>query len=96
MKRFNRVGMICRFKPLHKGGALMLEAACQSAEYVLIGIGSENKYDWRNPFTAQESKEMVDVYLSRRFSNYAVFFMQDSGHIPEYSDGQKWRKDLHF
>ncbi len=92
MKNLGRIGVVGRFKPLHKGGALMLEAACENADYVIIGIGSSNKYNVRNPFTAEESKEMIDRYLSSRFDNYSIIFIPDFGHIPEYSDGQKWRK----
>lgn len=87
-----RVGVVGRFKPLHNGGALMLEAICEKADEVIIGIGSSNKYNLRNPFTPEESKEMIEKFLSQRFSNYKIIFIPDFAHIQEYDDGQKWRE----
>ena len=91
-KSLGRIAVIGRFKPLHIGGALMLEAICEKAEHAIIGIGSSNKYNVRNPFTAEESEKMAHAYLSPRFSNYETIHVPDFAHIPEYSNGQKWRK----
>jgi nicotinamide-nucleotide adenylyltransferase len=91
-KRFGRVGLIGRFKPLHNGNAIMLESVCDQAEHVVIGIGSSNRYNARNPFTAEESRDMVDMYLKPRFSNYEFLLIPDFGHIPNYENGQEWRR----
>lgn len=88
--KLNRVGLIGRFKPLHNGAILMLEAAFENANEVVIGIGSSNKYNLRNPFTAKETKEMLSVYLTKRYNNYKIIEIPDFAHIPEYKDGQKW------
>src|SRR3989344_6572629 len=90
-KPLGKVGLIARFKPLHIGAARMLEAVCSNADYVTIGIGSSNKYNLRNPFTASESEEMVHAFLKNRFSNYNVVHVPDFAHIPEYADGEKWK-----
>ena len=91
MKTLGRVGVIGRWKPFHNGGAAMLESLCEQAGHVVIGIGSCNKYNRRNPFTAEESQCMIDAYLSRRFSNYSFVYIPDYAHLPEFRDGQKWR-----
>lgn len=93
-KKTGRVGVIARFKPLHNGAYNMLEAVCSKAKEVIIGIGSANKYNKRNPFTAEESKDMIHAALSQQFSNYAVLCIPDFGHMIEFSDGQKWRKSV--
>lgn len=51
--------MVARWKPVHLGHAPALEALVTSADEVLIGLGSSNRYDVRNPFTAEESAEMI-------------------------------------
>jgi len=94
MMALGRVGFIGRFKPLHNGGAAALEAICEQAEEVVIGIGSSNKYNVRNPFTAQESQEMIDAFLSPRFSNYSIIHLPDFAHIPEYRDGTRWQENV--
>src|SRR3989338_795152 len=94
IKEYNRLGVIGRFKPLHSGGALLLESVCNSAEHAIIGIGSYGKYNLRNPWTAEESAGMINAYLSPRCSNYELRFIEDYGHIPEFSDGQRWRQEI--
>lgn len=79
------VGTIGRFKPVHKGHAAMLEAVCENAVHVYIGVGSPNKYDGRNPFTAKESREMIDSVLKPKFKNYS--FVE----VPDFDDGPVWR-----
>ncbi|MDO8516897.1 MAG: adenylyltransferase/cytidyltransferase family protein [Nanoarchaeota archaeon] len=66
--KLGKVGLIGRFKPVHNGAALMLETVCEKAESVIIGIGSSNKYNARNPFLPEESEEMVRLVLEK-FSN---------------------------
>ncbi len=91
-KQFTSLGVIGRFKPLHNGAALMLEAVCDQAEQVMIGIGSSNKYNLRNPFTADETEGMLRAYLSPRYDNFKIIHVPDFAQIPEYADGQQWRK----
>ncbi len=95
MKKLGKVGVIGRFKPLHKGGAVMLESICEQAEHVTIGIGSSNKYNARNPWTAEESQAMIDAFLSPNFSNYSFVHVRDFAHLkPEYRDGQRWKQEI--
>ncbi len=91
-KRYHTVGLVARLKPLHNGAQLMLESACENAEHVKIGIGSSNRYDLRNPFTAEESAAMVHACLRPKYTNYENMYVPDFGHLnPAYQDGQQWR-----
>ncbi len=90
-KQFHSLAVIGRFKPLHNGAALMLDALCDQAEEVKIGIGSSNKYNQRNPFTAEETEEMLRSYLSPRHDNFEIIYVPDFAQIPQYADGQEWR-----
>ena len=76
----------------------MLDALCEQAEHLIVGIGSCNKYNVRNPFTAEESKEMVDAVLSPHHKNYEITYVPDFAHLAEYADGQKWKEHVkkHF
>ncbi|HIG98722.1 TPA: adenylyltransferase/cytidyltransferase family protein [Candidatus Woesearchaeota archaeon] len=89
-KPFSRAGVVGRFRPLHLGSATLLEALCEHADEVIIGIGSANRYNARNPFTPEETREMIDRHLTQRFSNYRFVLLNDYGHIREFNDGKKW------
>ncbi|MBR9691773.1 hypothetical protein GOV06_03215 [Candidatus Woesearchaeota archaeon] len=79
-----KAGIIGRFKPLHKGGAALLESICEQAEHVTIGIGSCNEYNARNSFTAEETKDMIDAILAPKYDNYKIIY------IPDFCDEEKW------
>ncbi|MBS3164888.1 hypothetical protein J4439_05655 [Candidatus Woesearchaeota archaeon] len=87
------VGVIGRWKPLHNGGALMLDTLCARADLVKLGIGSANRYDARNPFTAEESEGMLRAYLKPE-CNCEFIHVPDFGHLPEHADGQRWREEV--
>ncbi|MBI4147658.1 hypothetical protein HY490_00030 [Candidatus Woesearchaeota archaeon] len=81
-----RVGTVARFKPVHKAHAAMLESLCERAEHVIIGLGSCNRYNLRNPFTPQESAEMIDRVLKPRYTNYTFI------EVPDFDNGPLWRE----
>lgn len=91
-ERLGTVGFIGRFKPLHKGASIVLEEMCKRADHVIIGVGSSNKYNYRNPFTAEESEEMINTFLKNKYNNYSIVKIPDFAHIPEFSDGIKWKE----
>jgi nicotinamide-nucleotide adenylyltransferase len=94
MYKYGKIGVIGRFKPLHNYTASLLEKLCRESEEVIIGIGSSNKYNRFNPFTAKETKGMIDVFLSKKYNNYKIVCIPDSGHIAKYRNGEKWKKDI--
>lgn len=93
-RSLGRVGLIGRFKPLHNGAKVLLETACENADHVVIGIGSANKYNARNPFTVKETEDMIKLALVG-FNNYEIVAVPDFAQIPGYEDGKKW-KDFVF
>jgi len=76
--------MIARWKPVHLGHAAVLHALVSRADEVLIGIGSSNRRDARNPFTADETREM----LRRVMGEGAAVTLLD---VPDLDDGPRWR-----
>ncbi|KAA0272957.1 MAG: hypothetical protein EDM79_10730 [Chloroflexi bacterium] len=93
---FKRIAMIARWKPVHLGQAGVLGALCNRAEEVLIGVGSSNRYNARNPFTYEETEAMLRLVLDGIDSTPAG----DSGRsrvnydilpVPDLDDGPRWR-----
>lgn len=82
-----KLGVVARFRPLHLAHGALLDALFDSAGAVevAIGIGSSNRYDGRNPFTAVEAADMIDVYLGARAAGARVL------EVPDLGDGPKWR-----
>jgi nicotinamide-nucleotide adenylyltransferase len=79
-----KIGVVCRFKPLHLVHAALLKALCQAGDEVLIGIGSSNRYDLRNPFTAGETADMIHAALEGQATHYRLIEVPDLGHGPRW------------
>ncbi len=80
--------MIARWRPVHLGQAPVLRALCDRANTALIGIGSSNRYNLRNPFTAEETADMIRLVLADR-ANYTLI------PVPDLDDGPRWRAMVH-
>ena len=81
---FERIAMIARWKPVHLGHLPVLHALCGSAEHAFIAIGSSNRYNSRNPFTLEETVDMLRLALAGR-GNYTLM------PVPDLDDGPRWR-----
>ena len=78
--------LIGRFQPFHLGHLEAIKFALSNVEHLHVGIGSSNKSnEERNPFTADERKEMIlssiDDTIAKRLS---IHF------IPDVDDHSKW------
>ena len=78
--------LIGRFQPFHLGHLEAIKFALSNVEYLHVGIGSSNKsHEERNPFTADERKEMIlssiDDVIAKRISLH---------YIPDVDDHSKW------
>jgi nicotinamide-nucleotide adenylyltransferase len=82
---FDHIGMVARWRPVHLGHEPILRALCDRAVKATIGIGSSNRYDLRNPFTLEETIDMIRLVLAGR-TNYTLV------PVPDLDDGPRWRK----
>jgi nicotinamide mononucleotide adenylyltransferase len=82
--RYARIGMVARWRPVHNGQAAVLRALCANAREVLIGIGSSNRYNARNPFTLAETEDMLRLTLDGRDNVRLI-------PVPDLDDGPRWR-----
>jgi nicotinamide-nucleotide adenylyltransferase len=78
--------LIGRFQPFHKGHLEAVFFGLSKVENLWIAIGSSNKsHEKRNPFTADERKEMILSSLdSKMLERVKIFFVPDTG------DHEKW------
>ncbi len=90
MKEYELAGTVGRFKPLTNSGQNLLEIVMEHTEHLIIGIGSCNRYNARNPFTAKETHEMLDRTLEH--NNYSVIYVPDFAHLPNYESGRAWEQ----
>lgn len=81
--KYGRAATVARFKPVHLGHAAVLDAMASVADELVVGVGSANRYDVRNPFTAEESSEMVRLVLGQRPGLRIL-------HVPDLGHGLRW------
>jgi nicotinamide-nucleotide adenylyltransferase len=78
--------LIGRFQPFHKGHLAAVNFGLSQVENLWIGIGSSNKNnEKRNPFSADERKEMILSSLDKSTLNKVQIF-----YIPDVNDHAKW------
>ena len=78
--------LIGRFQPFHKGHLAAVNFGLSQVENLWIGIGSSNKdNEKRNPFSADERKEMILSSLDKSVLNRVQMF-----YIPDINDHSKW------
>lgn len=77
---------IGRFQPFHLGHLEAVQFALSHVENLWVGIGSSNKSnEKRNPFSAEERKEMILSSLeSTMLKRIKIFY------IPDIYDHEKW------
>ncbi len=81
----NSVAILGRWQPVHLGHQAALQALCERFENVLVGIGSANVHDYRNPFSLGEVTEMLRLSLAA-YSNYRL------APIPDVHAEPEWRR----
>jgi nicotinamide-nucleotide adenylyltransferase len=81
---FDCIGMVARWQPVHWGHIPVLHALCERAVQAMIGIGSSNRHNLRNPFTLEERTDMIRLALAGR-ENYTLV------PVPDLDDGPRWR-----
>ncbi len=77
--------MVARWKPVHLGHAAVIRALLRSADQVVLGIGSSNKLDVHNPFSAAETREMLELVLEGSADRATIVDIPDlgTGYLPD-------------
>lgn len=83
--RFDFLVYIGRFQPFHNGHAALLRQALAEAERVVLVLGSaRSARSVRNPFTAQERKQMIQAAMGEQASR--LLFVE----VRDYYDDARW------
>jgi|SRR5437588_7735818 len=82
--------LIGRFQPFHKGHLAAVTFGLSQVENLWICIGSSNKdNEKRNPFSADERKEMILSSLDSSTLNRVQVF-----YVPDVNDHAKWTQHV--
>jgi nicotinamide-nucleotide adenylyltransferase len=81
--KYGRVGMVARWRPVHRGHVAVIDALLDGAHEVVLGLGSSNRYDLRNPWTAAEVRQMLDAVIAERPGVTVV-------DVPDLDDPPRW------
>ncbi|MGI0004133.1 MAG: nicotinamide-nucleotide adenylyltransferase [Candidatus Nitrosotenuis sp.] len=78
--------IIGRFQPFHLGHVSAVKFALQNVDSLSIGVGSSNRFnEKRNPFTADERKEMILSSLDKdTLGKIKIYY------IPDVDNHDKW------
>ncbi len=78
--------LIGRFQPFHLGHLAAVKFALTQIDNLSIGIGSSNRHnEKRNPFSAEERKEMIESSLDKLdLQKCKIYF------VPDVNDHAKW------
>ena len=79
-----KIGMVARWQPVHRGHVPVLRALTAGPAQAVIGIGSSNEYNYRCPFSLQETQDMLMLVLNER-QNYELV------PVPDLHNGPRWR-----
>ena len=88
-----KLGVVCRFRPVHLAHEALLEALCELAGpggQLLVGVGSSNRYDRRNPFTGAETRALLEVLLHGRPGPAIRLPAIRLIDVPDLGDGPRW------
>lgn len=62
-----KIGFVLgRFQPFHRGHRYLIEKALEQCESVIVGIGSANVRDEKNPFSFEERKKQISEAIKKQ------------------------------
>jgi nicotinamide-nucleotide adenylyltransferase len=70
------IAILGRWQPTHRGHQSALQALCSQFDKIIIGIGSSNIQDFRNPFSFSEVEAMLNLSLAG-YSNFEFLPVPD-------------------
>ncbi len=83
--------VIGRFQPFHKGHEYLFEKAFEHCDKVIIGIGSANRHNKNNPWTARERRGFLMKFIeNKRYEDKILRIIN----IDDHPDDDVWFENL--
>lgn len=79
--------VIGRFQPFHLGHKYLAEKALELCESIIIGIGSSNIKDKKNPYDVRKRKKFLQEFIKREGIEKRVLKLVE---IPDDPDDDVW------
>ncbi|HMS22959.1 MAG TPA: adenylyltransferase/cytidyltransferase family protein [Candidatus Levybacteria bacterium] len=73
MGKYKKALIVGRFQPFHLGHKYLVERALEFADTVIIGIGSSNIKDDKNPYSLEVRKKFIQEFLIQEKLSSKVF-----------------------
>ncbi len=87
MMRYKVALLVGRFQPFHNGHLYLLHKALEHAEKIIIGIGSANLHDKKNPMDFEIRKQMLEKVIGNEVIGNKVLKIVP---LDDIFDDQKW------
>ncbi len=92
MKHYKIGLVIGRFQPFHLGHKFLIEEALKYCDKIIIGIGSSNKKNKDNPWSAHERREMIEQFIKHQEYESKILKIVNSEDDP---DDDVWFQKLY-
>ena len=87
-----KIGFVLgRFQPFHRGHRYLIDKALEQCESIIVGVGSANKQDEKNPFSFEERKKQISEAIKKQ--NYASRIISIIA-LDDNPDDDIWLEDL--
>lgn len=89
---YNTALLIGRFQPFHNGHLYLIKKALQSADKLIIGIGSANVTDENNPYSTSLRQQMIEIVAKKeKLSKKIVQIIP----LEDFHNDKKWLDQIH-
>ena len=92
MKKYKVGLLIGRFQPFHKGHLYLLKKSLETADSIILGIGTANRIDSDNPWTKEERRKMLMEAIKKEDLKKKIIKIVD---VNDYlNDDDLWMKKV--
>lgn len=91
MKKYNTGIVIGRFQPFHLGHKFLIDEALKVCEQIIVGIGSSNIIDEKNPYSYKKREHILTTFIEKEGLSEKII---DVIPIVDHPDDQIWLEKI--